>query len=91
MLDYFIYAIYILKLIVRMGNEQKVVSRFSDQNKWMPLAQTRRKELIQNKLSREIVEKHFLKNIEWEEVKQDGIIFDWRKDPKTSLYCIELF
>ena len=68
-----------------------MVSRFSDQNKWMPLAQTSRKELIQNKLSREIVEKHFLKNIEWEEVKQDGIIFDWRKDLKTSLYCIELF
>ena len=58
-----------------MGNEQKQISRFNDGNQWMPLAQTTRKELIQNKLSREIVEKHYLKNVEFNQVKQDSIIF----------------
>jgi hypothetical protein len=66
------------------------VSRFSDNNKWLPLAQTSRKELIQNKLSREIVEKHYLKNVEWDDVKQDAIIFEWRKDPRTALFCVEM-
>ena len=58
-----------------MGNEQKVVSRFSDHNKWIILAHTNRKELIQNKLSREIVEKHYLKNIESNTIQHDSLIF----------------
>ena len=73
-----------------MGNEAPVPSKYQDQNKWMPLAQTSRKELVQHKTTKEIVEKHFLKNIEWESVKQDSIIFDWRKDPKTAIFCVEL-
>jgi hypothetical protein len=38
-----------------MGNEAPVPSRYQDQNKWMPLAQTSRKELVQHKITKEIV------------------------------------
>jgi len=38
-----------------MGTEVPVASKYQDQNKWMPLAQTSRKELVQHKITKEIV------------------------------------
>lgn len=74
-----------------MGNQPERPSKFADQNQWLVVAQTTRKQLLQNKLSREIVEKHHLKNVEWSDVKQDALIYEWRKDPKTATYSVELF
>jgi hypothetical protein len=66
-----------------MGNHNIEGSKFADRGQWVTLAQTAKKELLQNKGTRVIVEKHHLEDVDPNLLQQDKLIYDWRKASKT--------